>query len=255
MGYLSQKKLHKRENIVLMIMIAVVIVLTACFVMNPDCSCKYFNLFHLYCLTGLLSIYAIWRQKYKAAILFVIFFLISYISLAAYTNIFLSDDFDGTQSLELAFNPKQKLIDSFDKTEIMNAGTIIVAKKYTAHYVLVNKQTPLMIIEVDFSRANKADYPLIFKHLHEFILKNDNPVIIFGKFGIPAWSKPFKEFINISGLTVKNRLIFDRGFNIFATPDFYILGFRDMGIKDISATCDNNNMLVRALIAFNPAKI
>lgn len=255
MGYLSQKKQQKRENIVMAIMMAVVLVLTALYLFVPNFDWQYFNLFHLYCLSGILAIYALWRQKYKTLMFFTTFLIVNYIALAAYCNIFLSDGFDGRQSLELTFDPQQKLIDTLKDENVIASGTIIIANHYTAHYAVIRSLSPITLVEVDFRKAKGAEYPTIFRHLHEFILQNDNPVIIFGEFGIPAWSEPFKEFIDLSGLMVKNRLLFDNRFNIFSTPGFYVLGFKEMGIANISFTKSGKQQIINVAVSFNPEQL
>lgn len=256
MGYLSQKKQQKRENIFLAVMMVIVAALTALSFTEQGIDCKYFNLFHLFCLVGILMLYSLWRKKFKSVLAFAILLIINYTSLAAYANIFLSDKFEGGQTLELSFNKKQKLSDILDKENIKAAGTIILAQHYKASYAVVDHNTPITLIQVDFSNANHSDYPLIFRHLNEFITQNDNPVIIFGEFGIPAWSKPFKNFIEISNLSVKNRLLFnpDIKFDFFSIPGFYVLGFREMGLVDLDIVTTDNAKTVKFLVSFNPEK-
>ena len=256
MGYLRQKKQQKRENIFLAAMMVMLAALTALSFTEHGIDCKYFNLFHLFCLASVLMIYSLWRKKFKSVLVFAFLLLISYTSLAAYANIFLSDKFEGQQILELSFNKKQKLSDTLDKENIKAAGTIILAQHYKASYAVVEHNTPITLIQVDFSNASLSDYPLIFRHLNEFIAQNDNPVIIFGEFGIPAWSKSFKNFIETSNLSVKNRLLFnpDMAFDIFSIPGFYVLGFKEMGIIDLDVVNANNTKNIKFLVSFNPEK-
>lgn len=254
MGYLRQKKHQARENIFLFFMAIVITGLTAGSFANAGFCYGFFNLFHLYCLSGLLFIYALLVKKYKISLFFALIFLINYTSLSASGNIFLSDHFEGREHLDLTFDVRQNLSDSLDKDQLSAAGSLIVAHRYVAPYVIIGKQKPLTLVRVDFRGANKEEYPLIFEHLHEFILKQDNPVIIFGEFGLPVWSKAFKHFLDATGLAVKNRLIFTKGakYNIFTTPGFYVLGFPEMGISELSLRESNNQKIIKTTVSFNP---
>ena len=250
MGYLSQKKHQKRENFFLWLLAVFVMTITAVSIFYPKFDAKY--LFYLYCLTGILFVYAGWVKKYKFALFFVTIFIINYTSIAAYANIFISDDFDGAQSLEITFDPDTPLSENFSKEHIISSGKIILANQYTLPYITIDRNNPLTIIRVNLLNVNFSEYDVLFKHLNEFIIKEDNPVIVFGNFGIPAWSLPFKKFLDVSNLTVKNRLIFNDGvdFNFFSNLGFYVLGFKDMGISEISRENADNNS-IKFIISFN----
>lgn len=254
MGYLSQKKHETRKNIFLWSMVVLLAVLTAVSIMNEGFHLGFFNLFHIYCLSLLIFIYALFTRKYKAACAFAVILLINYTSLAANTNIFLSEKFDGSKELSLTFNPEQKFTESFALDDIKAAGNIILAQKYIASFIVVGNETPITLVRVNFHKAKKKDYALIFNHLHEFLLKQDNPVVIFGNFGIPAWNRHFKSFLQTSGLTVKNRLLFLDG-NFLKPSDFYVLGFSEMGVSQISNEPGKAQNVVLVKISFNPAQI
>lgn len=257
MGYLSQKKHQARENIIFLTAAAIVILLTAGSFANPGFCFGFFNLFHLFCLSGLLFLYALWRRKYKFILFFALAWLINYTTLSSSANIFLSDKFDGSRRLELEFTPGQELAALFKQEDIAASGSLIIAGKYTASYVVVGRDEPLTIIQVEFVKIPDNEYPLIFKHLSDFILRQDTPVIVFGEFGIPAWNRSFKQFLDISGLSVKNRLLFTQNspYNIFSVPGFYVLGFREMGVNDIFVSQKDEKPFVRILASFNPEQL
>lgn len=254
MGYLSQKKQQQRENIFCLVMMAVLTLLTAGSFAAPGFRIVFFNLFHLYCLSGMLFVYALWRQRYKTALFFTGVLLISYTILSSTTNLFLSDHFKGKLSLEFSFDDDRTLTQDFASSDILASGSVIF-NRHTASYIVIRRPAPLTLMRVDFRKAAKNDYPQIFKQLSDFILTQDNPVIVFGEFGVPAWSKPFKHFLEVSGLTVKNRLLFTNGpsYNIFSTPGFYVLGFQDMGINDIVVRRKDSKTTVLIKASFNPA--
>lgn len=253
MGYLSQKKYESRKNIFLCVMMVIMLLLTCAAFVNPGFCVGFFNLFHLYCLSAGILIYALWEKSYKPAAFFAIILLINYTSLAATSNIFLSDKFDGRESVRLNFNPKwQFLTKSAELIPVEKISFTKSAKKQNAVAVmLLDRETPLTIISVDLKKTPKSSYPKMFKLLQDAIIKQDNPVIIFGDFGIPAWNKHFKKFLQSSGLSVKNRLMFTDK-NFLKPSNFYILGFREMGLSDINV---DNEKTILFDISFNPGQI
>lgn len=254
MGYLSQKKHELRKNIFLYVMMVLMLILTVGTFANPGFHFGFFNLFHLYFLSVVIFIYVLWSKKYKQALFFGFILLINYTFLAATTNIFLSDKFNGSQNLALTFNTKEVFAESFAREDISSAGSLVLAGKYMAPFVILKEPSPITLVRVDFLKVPKREYGLIFNRLQEFILRQDNPVIIFGNFGIPSWNRIFKNFLQSSELTVKNRLLFT-GNNFLKPADFYVLGFREMGISKINATGKSSGILVDMDISFNPARL
>ncbi len=254
MGYLSQKKQQTRKNIFLWFMVFFLGGLTIFSLTDSRLGNIWFNLFHLFCLSGVILLYCLIIKKYKIAAYFGIIFLINYTSLSAAANIFISDGFDGKESFNLTFNPKENLIDTLPVDQIEAAGTLILAHRYQAAYAVMGYKNRLTLIRIDLKEIKKKEYPLIFEHLREFILLQDNPVIVFGEFGLPAWASSFKKFAADTGLTVKNKLVFTKGsgFNIFSVPSFYILGFQEMGISQITQVKNNDKKVIEATISFTP---
>ena len=254
MGYLSQKKRQTRENIFFWTTAVILALFTARNFADAKDYAGFFNLFHLYCLSGVLMFGALWRRKYRAVLFFGLLLLINFTVLSSSTNIFLSDDFNGKQALTFAFVPEGKPLLGSADANVISAGSVIINHHYTAPYVVLNYTTPITLVMVDFRQAQDDEYPIIFGNLRDFMLTQDNPVIIFGEFGIPSWNKSFKQFMKISGLSVKNRLLFTKNspYNIFSTPSFYVLGFKEMGISDICIEEKDGKKIVRINGSFNP---
>jgi hypothetical protein len=237
MGYLRQKKQRIRINIFLSTMSFILTLLTVLVLLKPGILSGAFNIFHLYCLSGLLFVYALFVRHFRHAVLFGLIFAIGYTALSSHGNIFCSEKFNGNKELELLFAPDEDWSTAL-KADKIAGGTLVVAHHYVVPYIMVDKEARVTLLKVDFRGAKKSEYPLIFNHLQEFVLTRDNPVIVFGEFGLPFWSKDFSRFLETSGLQIKNRLVFTQNskFNIFSVPDFYVLGFRNMGIRDIQVT-------------------
>ena len=204
----------------------------------------------------LLFLYTMIIKHFGQAIMFALILALNYTILTISGNIFLSDSFKGQDTCEINFDSQRLLSDSFSKDNIISSGTLIVAQKYISPYIVLNKENPLAFIRVDFREAKESEYPIIFEHLNEFVVKQDVPVIIFGEFGVPAWNVAFRKFLDKSGLLIKNRLLFTESssFNIFTIPSFYILGFKEMGIKDIDVSEKDNRKTIKAVLSFNLAQ-
>ena len=253
MGYLSQKKQQVRENIFLSTMTFVLFCVTLLFMFYSVANSKFFNFFHVYCLSGLLFFYSLLIKRFGYATLFAFILAINYVVLTVSGNIFLSNTFKGNTQCELTFASQHLLSDSFKNEKIISSGSLIIAKKYFSPYVILDKKEPIVFIRVDFRGAKREEYPLIFRHLHDFIVKQDSPVIIFGEFGIPVWEASFRDFLNKAELTIKNKMIFTEGsrFNIFTLPSFYVLGFREMGVNAIHIQDVNGEKIIKTNISFN----
>ena len=256
MGYLSQKKHQIRENIFLYVMALLFAGLSIFSISCPGFKIVFFNLFHLYLFSFALMVYALIVKKYKPAIIFCLVFIISYTTLSSSVNLFISDKFQGVNNINLVYDSKKSLAEEFSKG-IVSSGAIILADKFISPYVTIDKNSPVTIIRVNLNDAKYEQYPVIFKHLRQFIIKQDNPVIIYGEFGVPAWNKIFKKFLRSTGLSVKNKLIFTKSakYNIFTDPTFYVLGFHEMGISDITISTKDNYKVIQTGISFNPAHL
>lgn len=254
MGYLSQKKHQARENIFLYVTAFFLMILSCLALIKPDLFYAGFNLFHLYCLSLALLIYSAFVKKYFQTFIFFLCFILNYTLLSASGNIFFSDNFQGRKLLTLYFSKDDTApAANFSQEDILSSGTVLLSHHYIAPYTIVDiAGKPLTLLKVDFRNPVPSDYDSVFKNLNDFLLTQDNPVIIFGEFGLPIWARPFKTFLDVSGLQVKNRLVFTKGspFNIFTTPSFYILGFQDMGLSSIKISTRPTAPTVSADISF-----
>lgn len=103
--------------------------------------------------------------------------------------------------------------------------------------VFEQNEKRFVLINLYFARLPISEQSTVFKNLTEFILSQDDPVIVIGDFGLPSWIPVFKKFLNDTALEVKNGIILSEGrhrFNPFTIPTFYILAYRNVGIEDIT---------------------
>ncbi len=251
MGYLSQKKHESRENIFLTILAFVLVITTGIYLLLNGVYFDFFNIFHVYCLSLLFALYTIFIKKYKFTLIFGLILVFSYIILGTSANIFFTKSFNGKQNLKLTFSENVSLKQNFNSDDVVSAGALIVANKYISPYVNVKQDETLTFIKVDFKNVLQTEYNLIFKHLKDFIFNQSNPVVVFGEFGLPVWDKRFITFLRETNLKVKNKLIFTGTsvYRFIKTPSFYLLGFDEMGINELSIK--DNNKTIEMVISFN----
>ena len=253
MGYLSQKKHKFRENIFLITSVIILSIITGLYLLANGFYFECFNIFHVYCLSLVLLIYAIYIKKYKFALVYGVIILINFVLISANANIFFSKTFNGPHELTLPFSKESSLTQSYTPENIVSGGSLIVANKYALPYVNVYEGNIITIIKVDLEGASKFEYDVVFKQLKDFIINQDTPVIVFGKFGLPAWDRRFIKFLREAKLNVKNKFLFTGNsiVRFLKIPSFYILGFEEMGIKNLVVKSKANKETIDTIISFN----
>lgn len=117
------------------------------------------------------------------------------------------------------------------------AGKLHLTANRVASFLSVIKGNhSFVFINIDFSNLKTDEEKVVFDNLSEFVLKQDEPVIIIGDFGIPSWSKTFQNFLNKTELEVKNHIIMSDGsslFDIFTVPSINVLAYRNVGLQNI----------------------
>lgn len=125
----------------------------------------------------------------------------------------------------------------FTKNNILREGIIRLSPQYSSYFIVSEVDgKEIILVSVDFSGINEKEAGLVLSNLADFVKKQDNPVVIFGDFGVPVWTSIAEEFLNETNLEVKNRIIFSVGkirFNPFITPSINVLGYKNMGLNKI----------------------
>jgi len=235
MGYLSQKKNKVRLNVFFAGISLVSVFLVMLLLINPEFGFWGLNLFHFYCISILLFLIALFMQKWLPVAILGISALIIYVLIAMSGNLFFSDRLNGSYRITAEFNKFGISNDAITK------GNLVADEKSFASYAVVNEDAPIMLIKVDFRNIDAKKYSVLLKSLHKFIIKQDIEVVLFGDFAMPSWSKVFRKFTEYSGMTVKNRFIFD---SIGAVPSFYVLGYNNIGISDIEVQANEGKVVL-----------
>lgn len=124
-----------------------------------------------------------------------------------------------------------------NKTPV-RAGKLRLTSQHSASFMTLKENgRHFIFVNIDFSNLEENEEKTVFDNLAEFVLNQDNPVIIIGDFGIPAWSKTFRSFLNKTELEVKNHILMSDGrswFNPFTIPTINVLAYRNVGLDDIT---------------------
>ena len=108
------------------------------------------------------------------------------------------------------YNDDNELQQSFiiSKYLPLKSGRILFSPQYSGSYMMfIAENQPMVLVNIDFSGLTHEQEGTVYHNLGEFVIAQDNPVVIVGDFGIPAWSKTFQKFLNKTGLEVKNHVI------------------------------------------------
>ena len=110
----------------------------------------------------------------------------------------------------------------------LGAGRINLGGHNTAAFAAIEiKGRKYVFLSLDLSRQTPAEREQALGYVNNFVASQDDPVIIFGDFGIPAWAPAFGRFLDSSGLEVKNDL-FSLLRNVIFPPTWYITGYRNL---------------------------
>lgn len=130
-------------------------------------------------------------------------------------------------------------------SEPQRAGKLRLTPERDASFAAVKGGSrSFTFVNLDFSGLKPGEEKVLFDNLAEFVLSQDDPLIIVGDFGIPAWSDTFKRFLHKTELEVKNRIIPSSGkslLNIFSVPTVNILAYRNVGVEEIELLKDKKN--------------
>lgn len=84
-----------------------------------------------------------------------------------------------------------------------------------------------VFLSFDLSGMSRRNKEKALGYVNAFVAAEDDPVIIFGDFGMTAWSPAFGRFLASNRLEVKNDL-FSRFANLLMPPTQYVVGYRNL---------------------------
>mgnify|MGYP004652024153 FL=1 len=243
MGYLSQKKRHARESRFLFAATIVFCVLTIVAFLPENIMGIKGWLFQIYLLNLLIFIYTLVIRRFLYATFLTIFLILNYFQIATAAQVFFDTDVRSANEFSVVYDPQDVL--KVSSAEVLRQGHLVLNEKNVAPFAAIDKSGHIFtLIRVDLRQSSIRDRNIALRQLQNFISEQDEPVVVFGDFGLPAWSHEIKQFLEATRLEVKNHLLFtDHGcrFNLLRAPGFYVLSFQNVGIEDIEVSPALNN--------------
>ena len=276
MGYLSQKK--RQKNIRELLNVSVVVLSICCALvlfLSSSSAGMFVNrwLFQIYLYTLFIMLYALFNKFFWHAGGLLIFSFLLFLNIGMGSNLFFDVQTTGLQSIKILYQSDIEKIQDTEKQikrygvdvaglildsqqklknlimtphKILRMGDILLSVTCRAGFAEIDiNSTRMIFITLDFSKQAMNEKRAALKNLAEFVNMQDVPVIIAGNFGQEAWSKSFLEFLEKTGLEVKNRVLLSNGrirFNPFVVPEMNVLAYKDFGIRDISFLSAKDNL-------------
>lgn len=262
MGYLSQRKKAKRENLTIKILLSITTLLLIFSMFDINYAYSYYvDSFRLYYYVLALGIfiYSLFHRFVCFSILSFFVFVISYFVLESSANIFSNVAYDSTNKISVLYGRqvtnKTKFIDTYEDLanfisisgkknefisidrDFLKKGVVSLSAKRKADFILSQlSDKGVMFVAVDFKGIRLDEIDIVFNNLAQFVNLQGCPVVILGDFGIPVWTSQFKDFLDKTHLEVKNRIIWGGNrylFNPFTVPTINVLGYKEMGLNKI----------------------
>ena len=238
MGYLAQKKKNARESAFLKWMLVIFIFLTfVVFFSQKDFFLRDW-LFQIYIVNVLIFLYALTIRRFVYGACFVVLVIVNYFQIAASTRIFTNFNSEGPHHISVSYKPDAPLEVKATNAIILRRGHLVLGQDEIAPFTAIEKNGHVFtLIRVNLEDDTTKERATALLQLRNFISDQDDPVILFGNFGRPAWSKEMTAFLEDTNLEVKNRILFTtRGskHNYFSIPGFYILSFKNVGIEELN---------------------
>lgn len=237
MGYLAQKKRNARETTFLKWMLIIFTVLTMAFLFPPKDIFFKDWLFQFYVINILIFLYALFIRRFFYCLGFALLLIVNYFQIAMSARIFNNFDSGGEHHISISYNPESPLEVEASNAIVLRRGHLVLGQDEVAPFLAIEKNGHVFtLIRVDLGSNSAKERAIALLQLRNFISAQDDPVIVFGDFGRPAWSKELKAFLEDTNLEVKNRILFvKRGsrHGYFSAPQFYILSFQNVGIEEL----------------------
>ena len=244
MGYLSQRKKRARENIFMLIsiMILTIVYFSLFFENGEDSVLSNFRAwqFHFYLYNLFLFAYTLWHRRVFYSLLAVLLLCLNYTSLAKSTRLFFSQEGKSSPSIEIVYKKDAEnynFLPQIGEKNISRQGKINLSQNLFGFYKNINQDNKqVTVIVVSFSPKYKSELQTALNNLKQFVEMQDCPVILVGNFGLPSWAPKFRTFLRQTRLDVKNRILYTDGnasFKFWFVPDINVLGFDNVGIKNI----------------------
>lgn len=247
MGYFSQRKKNERENIILKALLFVLALVALC-VLFTDAKTGVGNLrFQLFIVSILVFIYSLYRKYISYAVFAFVLLLLYYGFVSSHANLFFNSEIEPKNRLNVIFSKNYESDIVSEDFELQKSGYVNLSDQRKAYFSTIAKNdAEYTILSLNLTYLENYEVKKIYANLIEFVQQRNEPVIIVGNFGIPAWHPVFKSFLSETSLRVKNKVLLrdnQGSFNPFIVPRVNVLGFDNVGIDEIEFTPNSRNLL------------
>ena len=242
MGYFSQRKKQERENLFMVCSLWTIAVVFFITLLGSQKSGLVIFLnrwaFHFYLFNLFILGYTLWHRRMVYFLFALVFLMLNYVCVARTANLFFNRDVASVDYFNIIY---KKGAQDYDKIVNLNhelirrSGIIELSPGRKASFIVFEKNHRLFtVISLDFGNLKNQEQKTVFGNLAEFVLSRDDPVIVVGDFGIPAWADIFKRFLIKTDLKVKNKILLTDGRNAFkplSVPTINVLAYNNIGIR------------------------
>ena len=251
MGYFSQRKKNERENIILKTLLVFLSLLAVFILFVQKESGVLYSLgnlrFQFFIVSFFVLVYSLYHKRIYYAFYSFVLLLLYYGFVSSHTNLFFNSEINPKNKLEMIFS-KNYESDLISKDfELQRSGYVNLSEQRKAYFSTVAKaQSVYTILSLNLTYLENSEIEKVYANMAEFVLQRDEPVIIVGNFGIPAWHPVFKSFLSETSLRVKNKILLrdnQGSFNPFIVPRVNVLGFDNVGIEKVMFLPNSRNLL------------
>lgn len=242
MGYFSQRKKNERENLFMVVSLAVTAMVYFALLFDGEQGGFLETLrgteFHFYLFNIFILAFTLWHRKILYSFMAVLLLVWGYTSIAKTSRLFFAAESDSTKAFNVAYKTGSQNYDNIINVHeviLRRRGKIDLSQETTASFMTFEKYDNIFtLVNIDFSKVSDKDLTIVYTNLGKFVVNQDEPVIIVGDFGIPSWSPLMRDFLVKTGLEVKNHIVYSDGkqaFRFFQVPTINILGFDNIAIR------------------------
>lgn len=256
MGYFSQRKKQERENLFMVCSlwgIAAVFFITQLGSRNSGIVI-FLNrwAFHFYLFNLFILGYTLWHRRMVYFLFALIFLVLNYVSVARTANLFFNGDVPSNDYFNVTYQKGAQdyaKIANLPQAFVRRSGIIELSPGRKASFIIFEKDHRLFtVISLDFGNLKNREQETVFANLAEFVQSRDDPVIVVGDFGVPAWADVFKRFLIKTDLKVKNKILLTDGRNAFkplSVPTINVLAYNNIGIRRLKFDEKNKKFDIR----------
>ncbi len=254
MGYFSKKKHNERRQFFLKS--TLLVVLAFIFLLFLDERYGFFvefvskYAFQISFLILFVAVYSFVSAKWLYGLFFGASFVLCLGVFSSSTNLFKNTQISQGQDIKIDLQSTGNF--NTQNTSVVREGILHFGTQHQGYFKVIRVgEDNVTLIGVNFSQVKTKNIEKYFNSLRQFVLEQNNPVIVFGEFGVPAWFKVFRQFLNDTGLRAKNKIFLKsplQKFNLLCHPQFYVLAFSNTGLSEVDFFATTQSTKISAII-------